>query len=403
MVLPLRRRLQGAARRGSKLSARNLFLPAEDSMMTGSPVRLPGRSLLARTNCAMSEFGSQLYRWRRGAGLGLRTFAELIDQRASTVSAIEQGLRGPWRDPVILDRVARALGFDLDSPDYEVFRNASISSHREENHKRRLLARNASLLWHNGAADAPLDDEGIEELASFLGVAPRPQFGGDESSQAWDPLPLTDLAVEWRARRTLGRRGDPHAPGTVDVEAALEDAGWQIAVVPGLLPRFSVSACAVFNANERMTLVIDRVYADTRPLAQYRLVLAATAAPLALADGPASARAVAHAEGSRRRCAQFSLAMLLPAKVVGAAAEGVYHELCTARGAPAAEAAIRELRNRLAAMLAAPTELIDRRLAEWPCRVYDRVRLAVAAEERTLPPADWLPEWRPTRQQRLFT
>ena len=49
-----------------------------------------------------------------------------------------------------------------------------------------------------------------------------------------------------------------------------------------------------------------------------------------------------------------------------------------------------------------PTCWLDRRLAAWPCRTYDRVRLAIAAEEPTLPPVDWLPEWRPARQQRLF-
>ena len=354
----------------------------------------------------MSDFGSQLYRWRRAAGLGLRTFAALIDQRASVVSAIERGGRRPWRDPLVIGRVARALGAELDSMEYEQLLAAAMADTRgartDEVQDRPGFAPGDALLWHNGAADAPLDEQGTKELAEFLGVAADANGALRGERAALDPLPLTDLAIEWRARRTLGRRAIPHALTAVDVEAALEDAGWRIVVTPGLLPRFSVAACAVQLADGGLALAVDRVQADVRPLAQYRLLLAATAAPLALADDAATARELAQSDGSRRLCEQFALAMLLPAQIVSAAAERIYHDLAARRGIPPADVAVRELRNRLATLLAAPTELVDRRLFAWPCRVYDRVRLAVAAEEPTLPPVDWLPEWRPTRQQRLF-
>lgn len=358
----------------------------------------------------MSDFGSKLTNWRRAAGLGLRTFAALIDQRTSVVSAIEQGARRPWRDPLILDRVARALGAELDSPEYEqLWDAASATNSRSRRHGDETdtaagpaFAPDDILLWHNGAVDAPLDEEGIDHLARFLGATARFELQQSAAETTAERLPLTDLAVEWRARRTLGRRDDPYSSGAADVEAALENAGWQIAVVPGLLPRFSVAACAVRQADGQLALVVDRVHADVRPLAQYRLLLAATAAPLALSDTLLSARAMAQEPGSRRLCEQFALAMLLPAAAVGAAAERVYRELCASRGIPSLDVAARELRNRLATRLAAPAELVDRRLAAWPCRAYDRVRLAIAAEEPTLPPVDWLPEWRPARQQRLF-
>ena len=365
----------------------------------------------------MSDFGLQLCRWRRGAGLGLRTFATLIDQRTSVVSAIENGQRGPWRDPAILARVARALGVPCDAPEYEQLLDAADDERRSKARAGRrrdadasgpALAHDDALLWWNSAAEAPLEEGDVDDLRRFLGVAADAKMGEgecarDETHEALDPLPLTELSIEWRARRTLGRRG--HAAGVepVDVEAALEDFGWQIIVVPGLLPRFSVGACAVRRAGGELALVVDRIPADVRPAAQYRLLLAATVAPAALADTLIEAAELARAEGSRRPCEQFALAMLLPSRAVSAAAEQAYRDLVAARGVSALELALREIRNRLATQLAAPAELVERRLNAWPCRVFDRVRLAIEAEEPTLPPLDWLPEWRPTRQQRLFT
>ena len=47
----------------------------------------------------MASFGGQLRRLRMRAGLGLRTFAELIAERTSTVSAIELGHAPPGIEP----------------------------------------------------------------------------------------------------------------------------------------------------------------------------------------------------------------------------------------------------------------------------------------------------------------
>ena len=341
---------------------------------------------------SLSDYGLHLWRFRRAAGLGLRSFAALIDQRASVVSAIENGDRPAWRDPRVLARVARVLGTEA--------RDDWLRQYDREG----ACASDDRLLWWNGSADAPLGDEEIGELCAFLGVRPSELTTGDFPPSPGDQsLPLTDLAIEWRARRTLSRRGHAAAIEPIDVEAALEDAGWRIVVVPGLLPRFSVSACAVRRADGQLVLLVDRIHADVRPVANYRLLLAATAAPLALTDHLREAVELAGADGSRRDCERFALAMLLPGGVVASAAEQIYADLAANRRVPSLEFALRELRNRLATQLAAPAELVERRMASWPCRVDDRVRVALDADEPSLPPLDWLPDWRPAQQRWLFS
>ena len=58
----------------------------------------------------MTALGTLLRERRKQAGLGLRTFAGLIDQRASTVSAVESGRRSPWRNEETVTKLANVLG-----------------------------------------------------------------------------------------------------------------------------------------------------------------------------------------------------------------------------------------------------------------------------------------------------
>ena len=57
----------------------------------------------------MLQFGLHLRTLRLQAGLGLRKFAGLLDERPSTVSAVEQGHRLPWKNLQKLRKVAKRL------------------------------------------------------------------------------------------------------------------------------------------------------------------------------------------------------------------------------------------------------------------------------------------------------
>ena len=67
----------------------------------------------------MPQFGLHLRTLRLQAGLGLRKFAGLLDERPSTVSAVEQGHRLPWKNLQKLQKVADVLGVAANSPQFE--------------------------------------------------------------------------------------------------------------------------------------------------------------------------------------------------------------------------------------------------------------------------------------------
>ncbi|MCH2118223.1 MAG: helix-turn-helix transcriptional regulator [Pirellulales bacterium] len=67
----------------------------------------------------MPQFGLHLRTLRLQAGLGLRKFAGLLNERPSTVSAVEQGHRLPWKSCQKLQKVADVLGIAANSPQFE--------------------------------------------------------------------------------------------------------------------------------------------------------------------------------------------------------------------------------------------------------------------------------------------
>lgn len=355
----------------------------------------------------MTDFGPLLRARRQQAGLGLRTFAALIGERASTVSAVESQRRAPWRSEETLARVADVLGapaaFTL--PRNTALTNGHAASRGASNE---AVIPPRLLWWWTDDDGTALDRTVVADLADFVGAGPTEVVGEAQRDFAWPSL--TELAIEWRVRQLLGRRGAQVTAAPVDVEAALENgAGVQLEIVPGLVPRFSVQACAVGTAN-RVTLYVDRIVADSRPMASYRHLLATCFAPAVLCgDAPETVDwYLAQQESALwqqvlRDCQRFALAILLPAGPVLVAAETAYQELITQQGWGEVDAAARTVRNRLAEQFAVPPSLVHRRLVGWPCHVYGRIAQALAAEEVTLPPCDWWDhEQQPATQRELF-
>ncbi len=368
----------------------------------------------------MGPFGQQLRRLRLRAGLGLRTFAELIAERTSTVSAIELGARAPWHRQEKLDRVADVLGLVECSPycrEFFALAHGDSSSNGADH-----MPVRGTLGWWWTTDHAPsLDESTLRELAKFVGATSE-HFSITNESPAIPAAELTrypaltELAAEWRVRKLLGRRESPLAAAPVDVEAALESqAGVRIEIIPGLIPHFSVQACAVVREGE-ITFLVDRIVADSRPLASYRELLARCYAPAALwmsadqlpsPDWPTTNwffRLQQDAEWPQllRDCERFALSMLLPAAPVLAAAETAYREVVEQQGWVEADVAACTVRNRLAEQFAVPPLLVHTRLVRWPCHVYGRIAQALAAEELTLPPLDWFVEEDLPQQRLLF-
>ena len=353
----------------------------------------------------MTRFGALLREHRLQTGLGLRTFAGLVDQRASTISAIESGRRAPWRRADTLKRVAEVLGA---TPTSSLWQDGQPINNGELQKK---LVAGRLLWWWTTDEGPPLDRESAVELSNFLEVGPTPH--GDETHTqlevAWPSL--TELAIEWRVRQLLGKRSAQVSAAPVDVEAAVEQAGVRLEIVPGLVPRFSVQACAVGN-EQSVVLYVDRIVADSRPLASYRHLLATCYAPAALgnsleqlstsADWFLTLRQSDYWPQAVRDCHRYALAMLLPADPLLGAAEAAYQELVQQQGWVDVETAARAIRNRLAEQFAVPTALVHRRLVGWPCHVYGRIAQALAAEEMTLPPSDWIEHQRHITQRNLF-
>ena len=358
----------------------------------------------------MAAFGTLLRTYRLQAGLGLRTFAGLIDQRASTVSAIESHRRAPWRHEALLHRVAKVLGMAESSEAWgeltELAKNGPDSQGSAPSG-----SKPGTLQWWWATEDAaPLEHDTIAELAEFLGVTTE---SAAEEVAAEIQLPaLTELAIEWRVRRLLGRRNLQFAAGPVDVESILENqTNDRLEIVAGLVPRFSVQACAVKTDDVR-TLFIDRIIADSRPLASYRHLLAQCYAPAALWDDQGRIflgggwferlRTSDSWSEALRSSERFALAMLLPADPVLAGSEDAYRELVEQQGWVDAEVGARAVRNRLAEQFAVPPALVHRRLVGWPCHLYGRIAQALAAQELTLPPTDWLVDDDIPQQRMLF-
>ncbi|MDZ4657725.1 MAG: helix-turn-helix transcriptional regulator [Bythopirellula sp.] len=368
----------------------------------------------------MGLFGQHLRDLRIRAGLGLRTFAELVAERTSTVSAIELGACAPWHRVEKLDRVVDVLGL-VESSDYcrdfyALARTAPASNGTAHPTSRGTLA----WWWTTDYAPA-LDEPTIHAMSEFLGVANaesnaltngaarRAERASLEELARYPAL--TELAAEWRVRKLLGRRDSPITAAPVDVEAALESqAGVRIEIIPGLIPRFSVQACAVIR-DGTITFLVDRIVADSRPLASYRELLARCYAPAALWMSSTEApptdwffRLQQHPDWPQllRDCERFALSMLLPATPVLSAAETAYREVVEQQGWIETDVAAHAVRNRLAEQFAVPPLLVHTRLTRWPCHVYGRIAQALAAEERSLPPLDWFVEEEAPRQRLLF-
>ena len=367
----------------------------------------------------MTTFGSLIRSYRLRAGLGLRTFAALVDERASIVSAIESGRRAPWRSSATLHRVAEVLGLAESSNLWQKILELAHAGVKTPMPR----TTEGALAWWWRSEEAPeLDSPTLAELADFVGATIDLDLDLPQAeSQKLALAPLTELGIEWRVRRLLGRREVQVAAAPVDVEAALEnEAGVRLEIVPGLIPRFSVQACVVATS-AGLTLFVDRIVADSRPIASYRHLLALCFAPSALwqPETLRQAETTWHAAhfrrlqseatwpGLLRDCERFALAMLLPANPVLAAAETAYIELIQQQdlqqqGWLEIDDAARALRNRLAEQFAVPTALVHRRLVGWPCHLYGRIAQALAAEEPTLPPLDWLVPEKAPQQRTLF-
>ena len=353
-----------------------------------------------------TTFGSLIRSYRLRAGLGLRTFAALIDERASVVSAIESSRRAPWRHEANLGRVAEVLGFAESSALWE-----KILGLARQKHAQNLPAGDGAcgeVAWWWQTENAPeLDQPNLAELANFVGA--KIDLESSDGSLATIPS-LTELAIEWRVRRLLGRRETQISTAPVDVEAVVEnELGVRLEIVPGLIPRFSVQAYLVRN-QEGLVCFVDRIVADSRPMASYRQLLALSLAPAALWQAETSWQAADFRTllaGERwplqlRDCQRFALALLLPANPVLAGAESAYTELVQQQGWIEIDDAARGVRNRLAEQFAVPPALVHRRLLGWPCHLYGRIAQALAANEVTLPPLDWLVDQEALRQRTFF-
>ena len=362
----------------------------------------------------MNTLGSILRQRRQQAGLGLRTFAGMLDERASTVSAIESGQRAIWRDPDKHQRIGELLGNGTPL-DFSAAQDSSATSAPLQTNAPAAANTYVGRLryWWTSPKAPRLEPREISALADFLQAEPVDLQSGPPPEAKVDWPALTELAIEWQVGQILGKQGGHCSPGPVDVEAVLEArTQLRLEIVPGLIPKFSVQASAIQNGNST-TICIDRIVADSRPLASYRMLVASCYAVQAL-----GAKVLANSAGAEsffalqqldylpcieRDCLRFALAMSLPATPVLAAAEAAYEGLIAEHGWVEPEEAARVIRNQLAEKFAVPPTLVQRRLTGWPCHLYGRIAQALAAEEPVLPPTDWFELSRPKVQRQLFT
>jgi transcriptional regulator with XRE-family HTH domain len=383
------------------------------------------------------EFGELLHNARQRAGLGLRTFAMLIDQRASVVSAIESGRRRAWRNERQLQLVARVLGMAVPSDRWDTLCAAARSTVADIDQN--LNCRIPGELWwwwtSPNATTATVDTVGLTEHLGATTTQPGDSHSSEylsagslllenDNGHGWLPNGLlTDLEIEWGARQYMESQGLHLTAAPVDVEAVLEKcpsgagatvAGVKLEILPGLIPQFSVEACVV-RSKDQITLVIDRILADSRPPAAYRLILAKCFAPLGLNLIPTENESGAHHYAALRTsadwpryasyCQRFALAMMLPAKPVLVAADAAYRELVQRQGWESEilrhSNVMQRVHNRLAEQFSVPFALVRQRLTDWPFHLEQRVDLALNARESQLPPLDWL-EIGSRKQRQLF-
>lgn len=355
----------------------------------------------------MSPFGSLLRQYRIRARLGLRTFASLINDRASVVSAIESGRRAPWRSEEKRRQIADVLGLVEHSERYQEFCKSAESDATDPQPIEGEL-----LWWWTTEESAEMDAETTLEMVDFIrDRSDRDSADFEEYKTIQTEEELTELEIEWRVRNFLGSHSTQRALAPIDIESILEnDKRVLLEIVAGLIPRFSVQAC-LLKSPTQTTLVIDRVIADSRPMATYRDLLAQCYSPIELWQSASESKNtnwfwnVLSSEAwtsLKRDCHRFSLATLLPAAPLLKAAEAAYRELVEQQGWVEVEEAVCWIRNRLAEQFAVPSQLVHRRLTGWPCHLYGRIAQALAAEELTLPPSDWIEEKSESRQQMLF-
>ena len=252
--------------------------------------------------------GDPLRTRRQQAGLGLRTFAGLIDQRASTVSAIESGRRPAWRNPALQDRIAQVLGNPEDiAPPAIIAPDASFDQ----------SAPGQITHWWSTEAAEGLQTVDAEALSQFLGLT---LVAEDDSTAGQEPFwpRLTDLAIEWEVGKLLGKQSRQLSAAPVDVEAMLESrVPLRLEIVAGLIPHFSLEACVVEQPG-MTTLFVDRIVADSRPMASYRQLLAKCAAlrllskrssETHLAAGFGALRESDYWPRVQRDCQRFALAL----------------------------------------------------------------------------------------------
>ena len=182
----------------------------------------------------MNSFGQLLGHLRRRARLGLRSFAELVDERASTVSALELGLRSPWHRTEKLAVAANVLGLSAESPEHDAFFRAARQSQPTPAPQ---TPGQLGWWWTTDLAE-PLHTADVQNLAEFIGARPlgasatATELAAAAARELSRYPALTELAAEWRVRQLLGPGDTPLAAAPVDVEAVLEHrAGVRIEIV----------------------------------------------------------------------------------------------------------------------------------------------------------------------------
>lgn len=88
----------------------------------------------------------------------------------------------------------------------------------------------------------------------------------------------------------------------------------------------------------------------------------------------------------------FSAAIRMPFKNLILAAEGTYPDIVDEHGFSDVATIQKLVRNAIAEKFAVPPEDAQRRLMQWPCRVYDRVAISAQCRLSRLAPADAVPQ-----------
>jgi transcriptional regulator with XRE-family HTH domain len=114
------------------------------------------------------EFGKMLRDQRLGANIGLRKFAELIEELPSNLSAVEKGKRTPWRTPGKLRAAADALALTEGSLTWDKFFLAARRPDVLPFDVERLIYRDVNLALLRAVDDANLSDEEVTALVEQI-------------------------------------------------------------------------------------------------------------------------------------------------------------------------------------------------------------------------------------------